>query len=98
MHLMILSNCHLQEGHLSSNGECFDIGMCTRKALHKFDMSKQSDPCCGGTSDQASGNGSLMRLCPVPILYHKHPVVAMSLSKESSRVTHGGAAALEACQ
>lgn len=95
---MALSNCYLQEGHLSSNGECFDIGMCTRKALHKFDMSKQNDPYCGGTSDQASGNGSLMRLCPVPILYQKHPMVAMTLSKESSRVTHGGKAALEACQ
>ena len=88
----------IQEGHLSSNGECFDIGMCTRKALHQFESSNQTEPYCGGTSERASGNGSLMRLCPVPIFYHKHPTVAIQLSKESSRVTHGSPAALEACQ
>lgn len=85
-----------QEGHLSSNGVCFDIGKTVRQALHKFERSK--DPYSSSTAEMAAGNGSLMRLCPVPLLYHKHPLVAMELSKESSRVTHGPKAALDACK
>ena len=87
-----------QEGHLSSNGECFDIGKTIRKALHTFDRSAQTIPYPGSTADSAAGNGSLMRLCPVPLLYHRHPLVAMELSKDSSRVTHGAKAALDACR
>lgn len=86
-----------QEGHLSSTGECFDIGMTTRKALHAFDKLGHTNPYCGATSESAAGNGSLMRLCPVALAYHNHPVWAMELSGESSRVTHGTQSALDAC-
>lgn len=92
-HTMLLS---FQEGHLSSNGTCFDIGKTVRKALHQFERS--GEPYSGSTAENAAGNGSLMRLCPVPLLYHRHPLVAMELSKESSRVTHGPKAALDACK
>lgn len=85
-----------QEGHLSSNGTCFDIGKTVRKALHKFEHSGEAYS--GSTAENAAGNGSLMRLCPVPLLYHRHPLVAMELSKDSSRVTHGPKAALDACK
>ena len=88
----------IQEGHLSSNGECFDIGMTVRKALHNFERSNETEPYPGPTSDRAAGNGSLMRLAPVPLVYHRHPLVALELSKESSRTTHGAKAALDACR
>ena len=96
-HCTCLPPSPLQEGHLSSTGECFDIGKTTRKALHAFDASGHSSPYCGPTTDAAAGNGSLMRLCPVVLAYHNHPVCAMELSRESSRVTHGAQAALDAC-
>ena len=67
-------------------------------ALHKFERSRETDPYQGSTADSAAGNGSLMRLCPVPLLYHTQPIVAMELSKDSSRVTHGAKAALDACR
>lgn len=87
-----------QEGHLSSNGECFDIGMTVRKSLHKFERSKETDPFCGPTADGAAGNGSLMRLCPVPLTFYRYPLVAMEMAKESSKTTHGAKAALDACR
>lgn len=88
----------VQEGHLSSNGECFDIGMTVRKSLHKFERSNETDPFCGSTADRAAGNGSLMRLCPVSLMFHKYPLAAMTMAGESSRTTHGAKAAIDACR
>ena len=96
--LLVYMILFLQEGHLSSNGECFDIGMTVRKALHKFERSGETDPYPSSTATGSAGNGSLMRLCPVPLLYHRLPCVAMQLSKDSSRTTHGAKAALDACR
>ena len=67
-------------------------------ALHKFERSNQTEAYPGSTAEGAAGNGSLMRLCPVPLAYHTHPEVAMELSKDSSRTTHGAQAALDACR
>ena len=88
----------LQEGHLSSNGECFDVGKTVGRAIYSFERSNQKLPYPGSTAEGAAGNGSLMRLCPVPLVYYKHPSVAMEMSKESSRTTHGPNAALDACR
>ncbi len=67
-------------------------------ALHKFQRSKEADLYPGSTNKSAAGNGSLMRLCPVPLLFHSHPEVAMVMSGESSRTTHGTEAAVDACK
>ena len=83
---------------MSSNGECFDIGMTVLKALNQFQRSGEREPYCGPTSDRAGGNGSLMRLCPVPLVYHRHPTLAMQMAQESSRTTHGAKTALDACR
>lgn len=88
----------IQEGHLSSNGQCFDIGMTIRKSLHTFERSNETKPFCGSTADNAAGNGSLMRLCPVPLAFHKHPLAALTMAEESSKTTHGAKAALDACR
>ena len=87
-----------QSGHLSSNGECFDIGMTTSSAIFRFSSRGFSNPYQGSTSDNAAGNGCLMRLCPVPLAFHKHPVAAMELSADSARTTHGATAAKDACR
>ena len=67
-------------------------------ALLKFQRSKETQPYPGSTAEGAAGNGSLMRLCPAPLLYHRHPQEAMELAKDSSRTTHGAQAALDACR
>ena len=54
-----------REGYWSSTGRCFDIGNTTSAALSRFQ--KTGDPFAGSTDPHAAGNGSLMRLAPVPL-------------------------------
>jgi ADP-ribosyl-[dinitrogen reductase] hydrolase len=51
-----------------------------------------------GASNHDAGNGSLMRLAPVPIFYHDQVEKAMEASAESSYTTHPGPVAAEACR
>lgn len=83
-------------GHLSSNGTCFDIGSTTSRALRTFRAT--GEPYCGPTDPGSAGNGSIMRLAPVPMLYRLHPALAASMSGESSRTTHGAPEAVDACR
>lgn len=53
-----------REGYLSSNGVCFDIGSTVRSALTRFKQTPE--PYCSSTDPNTAGNGSLMRLAPVP--------------------------------
>jgi ADP-ribosyl-[dinitrogen reductase] hydrolase len=83
-------------GHLSSTGQMFDIGMTVRAALNKFALTKE--PYSGSSHAQSAGNGSLMRLAPVPLFYVERPLEGIERSGESSRTTHGAQAAVDACR
>lgn len=83
-------------GDLSSNGVCFDIGMTVRGALHRFEATRQ--PFCGLTDPNTAGNGSLMRLAPIPMFFAVSPTQAIEISGESSRTTHGAATAVDGCR
>lgn len=83
-------------GHLSSNGAVFDIGRTVRFALNKFE--RTGAPFCGDTDPQTAGNGSLMRLAPVPLYFAQNIKEAIELSGESSRTTHGARVAVDACR
>jgi ADP-ribosylglycohydrolase len=85
-----------REGHLSSTGKCFDIGGTIRSALTKFE--KTHDPYCGTMDPQSAGNGSIMRLGPVPLFFAKNPIEAIEKSGESSKTTHGTLTAVDACR
>lgn len=56
-----------QYGYMSSTGECFDIGATVSSALNRY--LQTGDPFSGSTSTRSSGNGSLMRLAPIPIFF-----------------------------
>jgi ADP-ribosylglycohydrolase len=77
-----------RNAHLSSNGRCFDIGTTVLAALRRFEQTHE--PCCGSTDPMSAGNGSLMRLPPVPLAYACHPADAIERSGESSRTTPMG--------
>jgi ADP-ribosylglycohydrolase len=85
-----------REGYLSSTGRCFDIGNTTIDGLRQFE--KTQEPYCGSTDPRSAGNGSIMRLAPVPLFYAKRPLEAIAKSAESSRTTHQATVAVEACR
>jgi ADP-ribosyl-[dinitrogen reductase] hydrolase len=66
-------------GHMSSNGICFDIGTTTQTALHYFEQTNSEYFKLDNIKKAGNGNGSLMRLCPVPLLYRKNPQLAIEL-------------------
>src|SRR5882724_30551 len=55
----------LKQGYFSSTGRCFDIGITTRLALSSFQ--ETGEPFAGDTGIFSAGNGSIMRLGPVPL-------------------------------
>ena len=90
-----------RSGKYSVNGRCFDIGITTRSALGNF-AAKKNALTSGDRSDRASGNGSIMRLAPVPIRYaHLYPAKADELARlaeESSLPTHASDQCVSACR
>ena len=85
-----------REGKWSCKGYCFDIGGTTQSALARF--VKERAPYCGSTDPWSSGNGSLMRLVPVPLFFERDPERAIALAADSSRTTHGSVDAVDACR
>jgi len=83
-------------GYMSSNGTCFDIGNTTRMAIKRFE--ETGEPYSGLTEPRSAGNGSLMRLAPVPLAYAKTPSRAIELSGESSKTTHALDVCVDACR
>lgn len=85
-----------KEGYLSSTDRCFDIGITVRGALGAF--LQTGDPVAGPTKPDTAGNGSMMRLAPVPIFCFGRDDDAIQMAAESSRTTHGTAVAVDACR
>lgn len=85
-----------REGHLSSKEHCFGIGGTTREALDRFE--ETGEPQYGSTDSSRAGNGSIMRLAPVPLFFARRPEEAIERSAESSRTTHGTTNAVDACR
>lgn len=85
-----------RQGHLSSTGDCFDIGTTTVGALHRFEQTHE--PFCGSENPHAAGNGSIMRLAPVPLFFSNQPAEGIEKSGQSSRTTHGARVCVDACR
>lgn len=84
------------EGYLSSTGMCSDIGNTVAAALRFYE--RTGDPFAGSTDRLAAGNGSLMRLAPVPLYFAGDPRLAIELAADSSRTTHAAPEAIDACR
>ena len=85
-----------REGYLSSTGACFDIGNATREALSRY--RDTGEPFAGSTDPYSAGNGSLMRLAPASLFFASDPELAIRMSGESSRTTHGAVTCVDACR
>jgi len=84
------------DGYMSSTGVRFDIGMTTAAALQQFELTQE--PFSGLTGESSAGNGSIMRLAPVPMFYLNRPQELMQRATDSSRTTHATRAAVDACR
>ena len=85
-----------REGYLSSTGTCFDIGNATQGALSRFEQT--GEPFAGSLDPYSAGNGSLMRLAPIPMFFAGGPAEAIERSADSSKTTHGAEEAVDACR
>jgi ADP-ribosyl-[dinitrogen reductase] hydrolase len=85
-----------REGHHSSTGTCFDIGGTVRAALARFE--RTGEPWSGSTDEFSAGNGSIMRLAPIPLFFAEDPQVAVARAADSSRTTHGAPEAVDGCR
>lgn len=89
-----------QHGAYSVNGHCFDIGNTTVAALRRFERLGDATA-SGDSAERASGNGSIMRLAPVPIRYASFfPDDVERLAElciESSLPTHASPQCLSGC-
>jgi ADP-ribosyl-[dinitrogen reductase] hydrolase len=85
-----------RQGHLSSNGRCFDIGNTVRQALESFERNRE--PYSGSSDPYSAGNGSLMRMAPVAMFYASKPELAIQRCADSSRTTHAAPTAVDGCR
>ena len=87
-------------GVYSVNGRCFDIGITIFRALNRFQTTKDART-SGDPSESASGNGSIMRLAPVPIhyagLFPNQLDELIEKLMESSITTHASPQCLSSC-
>jgi ADP-ribosyl-[dinitrogen reductase] hydrolase len=84
-----------QYGYMSSTGECFDIGNTVSTALRSY--LETGNPFSGSVDEYSSGNGSLMRLAPIPMFYSEFDE-CIKYAGESSRTTHGSAECIDSCR
>ncbi|MEM7655904.1 MAG: ADP-ribosylglycohydrolase family protein [Bacteroidota bacterium] len=85
-----------QHGYMSVTGECFDIGSTVLNALEQFELT--DEPYAGNPDPYSAGNGSIMRLAPIPIFYHQDWQGMMLAAIDSSRTTHGAETCLDSCR
>ena len=85
-----------REDYLSSTKSYLDIGNTVSAALSR--SIEHGDPYAGSTDPYSVGNGSLMRLAPVPMCFAGDATEAMAMAGESSRTTHQAQEAVDACR
>lgn len=94
-HLMSLFYKWRTEGYMSSTGKFFDVGGTTAVAIRRWHLLGNIS---GGTNVKDNGNGSIMRLAPVPMGYFSHAAKVAEKSALASSVTHAHRISLDACR
>ncbi len=71
------------------------IGTVTRLAIKRF--IETGDPYSGADDEQSAGNGSLMRIAPIPLFFANDLDQAVEAAVASSRITHQEERCLQSC-
>jgi len=83
-----------KNGYMSTRKYCFDIGNATRNSIDDFILNDVAYS--NVTRDNESGNGSIMRLAPIPIYYDNYEEM-INYAYLSSRVTHKSDESANSC-
>ena len=83
------------DGHLSVGDKAIGVGQTTMRAILTY--KRTGEPFSTITNPRSAGNGSIMRLAPVPLFYSDDPLKAIEMSGESSRTTHPLQITIDAC-
>lgn len=86
------------EGHWTPDGYVFDSGLTTFLALDRIRNGGLSARNSGGTSEEDNGNGSLMRILPAALYFHRLPTGEfIERIHEVSAITHSHPRSLVGC-
>ncbi len=80
----------------SSNKDLADIGTTVSSSLSNYQ--ENNDKVIRDFNPFSAGNGCLMKLAPVPVLFHKHPELAIRYSAYSCINTHNATSAIDCCR
>lgn len=80
-------------GYMSTRHKCFDIGNTTRKSIVDFLTNRTIFSTV--TKNNESGNGTIMRLAPVPMVYDGSYETLIGVAELSSKLTHSSSEASE---
>ncbi len=87
----------MHEGYWTANGEVFDVGLSTRKAINRLRVEK--NPIDAGSKEEIdNGNGALMRILPL-VVYLKDFSIheRCKIVKEVSSLTHAHPRSILSC-
>ena len=87
-----------RNGYMSVIDHCFDIGIGTSNALRSFEDNPELLISNNTDAQEYSGNGSLMRISPIPIVYHKDLKLCLKNAETSSISTHPSPICISACK
>ncbi|WP_282628658.1 ADP-ribosylglycohydrolase family protein [Empedobacter sedimenti] len=87
----------MHEGYWTADGEVFDVGIATRKAINRLRVVKHPTE-AGSTAERDNGNGSLMRILPLAV-YAKDLSIEdrCEIVKQVSSITHAHSRSVLAC-
>ena len=84
------------KGHWSSRPYAFGLGKVVAGSLRRFYQT--GNPYSGPTEPPTSGNGSLMRIAPIPMFYARDREAAVEHAALSSMTTHASEDCLVSCR
>lgn len=87
----------MHEGYWTADGEVFDVGIATRKAINKLRVAKNPTE-AGSTAETDNGNGSLMRILPLAVFLKDLSIdERCKIIKDVSSITHAHNRSVLAC-
>ena len=99
---MALYTKWMEDGYLSAVDHCFDVGMTISSAIHLYGQYPKEEAFGKIREhldmDNRSGNGSLMRVLPVGLVYWRDEAEARAFARKSSLTTHPNGTCQEACE